>query len=402
MNHEKTNHLLQQAGILIKHQREKEILKGESFNVFSILKMETKENETHSAFLAELLNPDGSHLKGNTFLNLFLQTIDNKTIDLQSAKVKVEHAVGTRDDNNKTGGRIDLYIWDSQGNTISIENKIYAGDQQAQVERYVNHNKEKNTVYYLTLDGHEPSKNSKGKLVVDEDFFTLSYKGDIINWLQMCFQESADVPILRESIKQYMILLKKLTHTMENKEQQELINLILSNYEEASLIANNINKAATGVRDRWRNKVIELLEEQISDNYQISRGDLIHRKFAQIWIKPIGFADRILHFGVESFSGNGIPDSRLFIGVVNLHATPKVRDPYWDNEQNTPRSNWWTNVYYFEDIEGLKMDSNDPKTIRELANEDTLNKVSEALVDQILDYLDQETKPLLAYFQKAN
>ena len=36
-------------------------LTGENFNIFKILKMETKEVKTHSAFLAELLNPKGSN-----------------------------------------------------------------------------------------------------------------------------------------------------------------------------------------------------------------------------------------------------------------------------------------------------------------------------------------------------
>lgn len=45
--------------------------KGELFNTFSILKMETAENKTHSNFIAELLNPKGSHLKGSIFLERF-------------------------------------------------------------------------------------------------------------------------------------------------------------------------------------------------------------------------------------------------------------------------------------------------------------------------------------------
>ena len=34
---------------------------GENFNIFSILKMRRKEVETHSRFIYELLNPNGSH-----------------------------------------------------------------------------------------------------------------------------------------------------------------------------------------------------------------------------------------------------------------------------------------------------------------------------------------------------
>ena len=63
--------------------------------------MERKENETHSAFICELLNPKGRHFKGNTFLRLFLSVIENDTIDLDSARVKTEHYIGKKDIENK-------------------------------------------------------------------------------------------------------------------------------------------------------------------------------------------------------------------------------------------------------------------------------------------------------------
>lgn len=54
--------------------------RGDFFNVFSILGMERKEVETHSAFLAELLNPNGNHGLGNKFLTTFIDTIIPKPL----------------------------------------------------------------------------------------------------------------------------------------------------------------------------------------------------------------------------------------------------------------------------------------------------------------------------------
>ena len=65
--------LLHNTSRIVKHQEEIKALRGENFNIFSILKMESKENATHSAFLGELLNPDGSHLLKNIFLKHFLR-----------------------------------------------------------------------------------------------------------------------------------------------------------------------------------------------------------------------------------------------------------------------------------------------------------------------------------------
>ena len=60
--------------------------------------------------------------------------------------------------------------------SISIENKIYAGDQIAQIERYCNYNKDKNKVFYLNLFGEEPHPDSKGKLKSETDFKIISYQ----------------------------------------------------------------------------------------------------------------------------------------------------------------------------------------------------------------------------------
>lgn len=50
-------------------------LSGENFNIFSIMSMESDEVFTHSAIIAELLNPKGSHSLGTQPLELFYKTV---------------------------------------------------------------------------------------------------------------------------------------------------------------------------------------------------------------------------------------------------------------------------------------------------------------------------------------
>lgn len=50
--------------------------------------------------------------------------------------------IGEIDTERLTGGKIDTYIQDKNGNIISIENKINAKDQAYFIERYCNHEKE--------------------------------------------------------------------------------------------------------------------------------------------------------------------------------------------------------------------------------------------------------------------
>jgi hypothetical protein len=380
MNKENLNNLINQTQLVIKHQKEKEILKGEKFNVFSILKMESKENDTHSAFISELLNPKGTHLKGSLFLKLFLEVANESSLEIESCQVKVEHVIGQRNDNDKTGGRIDIYIWDKQGNSLSIENKIYAGDQKVQIERYCNHNKGKNKVYYLTLEGNKASEGSKGKLKAGEDYYTLSYKEDITNWLQYCMKESVDNPILRETIKQYILLINKLTHTMNKEEEKELFNLILQNSEEAVVIANNYNNAVWNLSRNIRKNVKDKLELNLGEKYKIIFGTEVNKIYSQIWIKLRGKEEGKLFIGIENFaiSNQNFTES-IFIGIYVMNG--KQQEGYKNiGKQN---SNWWLNVVGIPDYDGNIVNLRNAKTLKRL-NSDT--RFREGFIDHIVGF----------------
>ncbi len=260
---EKIKALLRNTKRIVNHQNEMMIAKGENFNLFSVLKMETKEDSTHSAFLAELLNPKGSHKMGTVFLELFLQTINHtnnlenlkipkENFETEGAKVTTEYYIGNVNFEKQTGGRIDIFLKDKKENCISIENKIYAKDQNQQIKRYFNFKTDKNTVYYLTLDGKSPSDDSKLGLKEEIDFFNISYKDQIVGWLELCLKEVANFSSLRESINQYILLIKKLTNTMDDKYQAELLDVMMSNIEESKFIANNYDNAVLALKNNFR------------------------------------------------------------------------------------------------------------------------------------------------------
>ncbi|WP_417601041.1 PD-(D/E)XK nuclease family protein [Owenweeksia hongkongensis] len=75
------NALASETGILSKAYARVSEANSEDFNIFSILNMETNEVKTHSTFLAELLNPHGSHSMGETFLQLFLNKFEIKDFE---------------------------------------------------------------------------------------------------------------------------------------------------------------------------------------------------------------------------------------------------------------------------------------------------------------------------------
>ena len=240
--------------------RKEKLARGDAFNLFSELRMTTDEVRLHSLFLSMLLNPFASHGQGDRFLKPFFEMIEKKrnsdlsplVIDTSTIKVWVEKDIGPVDDEH--GGRIDICIEDKNGYYIIIENKIYAGDQPKQMKRYWNYaqekcNKDANRyrLIYLTLDGHEPSKESTDGLE-SMDYICISYKDDIVTWLNKCVELSVRQPLLRETLIQYIDTLKKLTYSdMENS--NEIIKVMSKEeYLDATFfIANNINEMISNV-----------------------------------------------------------------------------------------------------------------------------------------------------------
>jgi len=306
--------LLKQSGIIIEHQREIENLRGEKFNLFSILNLETKENSTHTAFIAELLNPKGSHMMEEVFLELFLQNINHAIdFDCKSAALTKEAYIGKVDFDKRTGGRIDILIKDTNGQTISIENKIYASDQPHQIERYVNFNALKNTDYYLTLTGQEPEEKSKGSLKSQIDFYCLSYSNDIIGWLEECQKLAVSKPVIRESIRQYILLLKKLTYQLSDNEMEEkIIKLINADYLAARAVANAIEKSEVIATNELLREVSELLAIESGKNWILETDDITKK-----WNGLNFWREDLEHFWIKIEGYPYIYKSKNYLGIIS-------------------------------------------------------------------------------------
>jgi hypothetical protein len=211
-------------------------ISGERFNIFKILEMSTKEVKLHSAFIAELLNPEGSHGQNDIFLKLFVKQLqthhpDKFVFEESHASVKIEHPIGEKTEDS--GGRIDILITNRKKQGIIIENKIYAADQDNQLIRYKEYSNRNGyssiPLIYLTLEGKDAAENSKQDLKLDEDYVLISYKEDIIDWLTECRKEAATQPMLRETISQYINVVKYLTNqTIDDAMNETIMNEITS------------------------------------------------------------------------------------------------------------------------------------------------------------------------------
>lgn len=229
----------QKAEILFfKHAQEQ---KANDFNVFSILRKESDEVNLHSAFLYELLNPVGSHNLKSVFLQKFFECANqslneaknDSLISLDCDSVKVQ----------KEADYVDILLTDDK-NVLILENKIYAEDQPQQLERYYEKHKDKNVaIIYLTLYGDVPSDQSIG-IVQDIDeviIITLSYKTDILRWLNECLTDVVATPYIRETILQYIEIVKKLTGQTFTKEQHMEFYEMLQENNNAIIVGNITN-----------------------------------------------------------------------------------------------------------------------------------------------------------------
>lgn len=254
--------LLDQIRILSNKKREfneERLIRGEYFNIFQDLGLISDEVHLHSSIIATLLNTKGSHGQKDKYLKAFVEmlcNIDKNTpIDFLNTKnemvsVQIEKTIGPLTE--EKGGRIDLYITDTK-HRIIIENKIYANDQYRQMKRYWNYgiqkgDKDSFRLIYLTLYGSSPSEESLGGLN-NNQYICISYKHDIVRWLERCLELSAEQPLVRETIIQYINTIKILTNS--NMDKNDEVLQVLSKLDNLDAVFEIFNS-----RDKFINHVI--------------------------------------------------------------------------------------------------------------------------------------------------
>lgn len=354
---DKLEKLLNQVQVYVnedKQHRAEAFRRGECYNVFDVLGVYSQEL-SHSAFIAALLNPHGSHGMQDAFLKAFIDTIAHggtqPEMDTAHAKVYTEYNIGNTTDT--TGGRIDILITDRNdvdgtpgGHAIIIENKIGAADQPNQLMRYHNF-APKAALLYLTLNGDEPSEQSRDGLNAQSgDYQCISYRNDIIGWLRQCAQLSFDKPRVRETINQYINLLQQLTN-QNTMEQKQLIQLLTNkdNFEQACAIADTMPAAKQYL-------VETTLRVQLKDDrYEITDCTYDRGNYGGISLRPQGWEHCIIKFEFERYNGT----TDLCYGILDEHK-PFMEVPRQDGYQQNdawlvwnymPQYRYWDNATFF-------------------------------------------------------
>ena len=264
-------------------------LTGENFNVFSILDSE----KTHSAIIAELLNPQGSHNQETSFLKLFLDQLQKKLQKKQKAQKELrqlrENLEQIQEDEldkfrvevettkeGKVPGQIDILIESvgikSGDVCIVIENKIhYAEDQERQLGRYYEYaldTGKKPCIIYLTrkgdgpedraLYGDELDKIPLCRRLPKDTVVCLSYKDFIVKWLDNCIKKVPRIHPIRKTLHQYQMTVRKLTGRLPPEVED-----ILNGLEEKDDIIKRVQRKLQC--KFWKELKERLIEEQLVD-----------------------------------------------------------------------------------------------------------------------------------------
>ncbi len=189
------------------------------FNVFRILGVEENEDCTHTPVLANLLDPQGSHGQGTMFLDAFIRRCQRKKGFISPGR-KARSALWFVETQRFTQlGTIDLVVSaPGLGYIIVVENKVYAGEQRDQLDRYhrwlqvQRHKYPRQMLVFLTPSGQKSATAGQAKCV------RLSYHRDIAEMLDSTVSKIGS-PRVRELVRQYCEVARGLS-TQENDNEE--------------------------------------------------------------------------------------------------------------------------------------------------------------------------------------
>lgn len=303
----KSQSLFNDIDAIIKRYEARALTTGEKFNLFTIMRMETSEDWTHSAIIAELLNSHGSHGQGDKFFRLFLEVVNSKLSQCGEPATAfgiynlwLKKRIGKINDAFSEGGEIDIYIEDTR-TCLIIENKIYAKDQQKQLLRYINYGKGRRSrvlLLYLTLDGRQYPDDIDLDIETRRRIICISYKNEILAWLEQCKKEVGRLRLIQESLSQYIYLIRKLTNQSMNKEMEDdIIKRVISDRNSLSV--------AFALKEIMKNDVSNIYDpllKELKNQLSEKAGALGYKTTDEAW----GLSTRLKDDSCFQFTAPGI------------------------------------------------------------------------------------------------
>ncbi|MHB1217801.1 MAG: PD-(D/E)XK nuclease family protein [Alphaproteobacteria bacterium] len=201
-------------------------------NLITLLDLQRYEVWLHSPFLADLLDPYGTHGQGSLFLKKFLSLLGEKEEDRENERDRPTFKEIARNLAELPGswdwqvrrevGKIDISILSRKhGVAIFIENKIDALDQDKQLENYGKRLGGFEARGYRTRALVYLSKMENNKPTSGQPDIRLTYRDDIRPWIKSC---CITAPRLRENLCQYLEAIDQLVEP--NMQDDKLVDFL--------------------------------------------------------------------------------------------------------------------------------------------------------------------------------
>lgn len=332
------------------------------FNLFRLLGVAADEVNTHSAVLADLLNPKGHHGQGFLFLKTFLEHCQQRFPDFPKTQGEVASVPWVVDKEKVTGsfGNIDLVVESPDLKILLvIENKVGAKERESQLRRYADW-MERRTSYppegkaliYLTPNGHESETHGGAKV------YPMSYHKDIAQWLEASVGR-VEAPRVRQTIVQYLEVIRTLCKegtTMSTTDYETAVINYLAQKENLGMafeIAGIFGKVLDGQQIKfWRTlerKVKERLGGIEGWRVEAPQDDkMLLERWGGFDLEPVGnMPRRYLKPKIQQEAdGNG-----LYFGIVwseetkgppQLKEVSQLRNALEEQGYDTKRyADWW-------------------------------------------------------------
>lgn len=380
---EKVSGFLKQAEI---HKRRG----NNDFNPYLEMWSGSNEVKLHSALICGFLNPLGNHYQGDVFLETFLESIGLKAWfgDSSNARVYREYE------------NIDMYITNNDKHII-IENKIWAGDQDRQIERYIDkivkeqsrdssdtessesETKQINKAYeniavlYLAPYKRNPSKSSLGKWEIQGDYLVngdnkvkfkaITYKKEILAWIENSQAKVGCITNLNAALLFYKDVVQIITNKKENTMSIEnfLTDNKDNNMQENMGIVFEILKKRGSILDKYYNEVMGKYKKEIEENgFEIVKANIDDKKdewgWSGIWypytIKPKDCGENYIGFGIQCDKKQYI-SSNLCVRLFGKYTDcQKYRNEYNKITEylGIEMNGWWLKDRHTDKIETLE------------------------------------------------
>ena len=300
------------------------------------------------------------------------QIPENKVDDLQ---VFTERNIGKY---RGVDCRLDILLMNKKWQ-ICIENKFDAGQGEEQLERYsdyLNEDKARDTLLiYITKndDDYHSKELLKGK-----DYYCISYKNDILNWINSCIEKCSKMPIIQQSLIQYANLIKQKTNQTISKEMKNEIQ---------QLILSSGIKGAKKIHVEYEN-VMKFITEDI--RIRIKQKLEIENKFSNIGFNEkfgsvfISIQDYKYIVGIEGLNFNltSWENDALFIGQVNFN-----------NKDAVEKKNYWKGVWLKQGREIIWKRNELFAKIEEYGKHgEKRDEIIQEIVDYVKDYVKRIMK----------